>query len=64
MAVASKFLAAAAISWAQAGAGVAPAQAFAKVSLGKDGLAPIAQGLSAEETLARPSKADSRARGA
>lgn len=53
VAVASKFLAAAAVvSWAQAGAGAVATQAFAKVSFGPAGLKHMAGGLSAEETLA------------
>jgi len=62
VAVASKFLAAAAVvSWAQAGAGAVATQAFAKVSFGRDGLALMAQGLSVEETLARLLAADPEA---
>lgn len=53
VAVASKFLAAAAlVSWAQADAGAIATQAFAKVGYGPDGLAMLAQGMSASETLA------------
>lgn len=52
VAVASKFLAAAAVvSWAQAGAGAVATQAFAKVGFGPDGLAMMAEGKSAQETL-------------
>ncbi|GAB4575476.1 MAG: DUF1028 domain-containing protein [Anaerolineae bacterium] len=52
VAVASKFLAAAAVvSWAQAGAGAVATQAFARVSYGPDGLAMMAAGKSAQETL-------------
>src|SRR5262245_24013198 len=52
VAVASKFLAAAAVvSWAQAGAGAVATQAFAKMSFGPDGLALLAAGKSAQETL-------------
>lgn len=52
VAVASKFLAAAAVvSWAKAGAGAIATQAFARVSYGPDGLALLAEGKSAEETL-------------
>ena len=54
VAVASKFLAAAAVvCHAQAGAGAVATQAFAKVSFGPDGLGWMAKGLSAEETLAK-----------
>lgn len=50
--VASKFLAAAAVvSWAQAGAGAVATQSFSKVSFGPDGLALMAKGKSARETL-------------
>jgi uncharacterized Ntn-hydrolase superfamily protein len=53
VAVASKFLAAAAVvSWAQGGVGAVATQALAKVGFGPDGLAQMAQGKSAEETLA------------
>jgi uncharacterized Ntn-hydrolase superfamily protein len=62
VAVASKFLAAAAVvSWAQAGAGAVATQAFAKVSFGPTGLKHMAGGLSAEETLAALLGADSEA---
>src|SRR5215213_3779953 len=54
VAVASKFLAApAVVSWARAGAGAVATQAFAKVSFGPDGLALMADGLPADETLAK-----------
>lgn len=54
VAVASKFLAAAAVvSWARAGAGAVATQALGKVSFGTDGLDLMAGGLSAEETLAK-----------
>ncbi len=54
VAVASKFLAAAAVvSWAQAGAGAVATQAFAKVGFGPDGLKMMGDGLSAEATLAK-----------
>ncbi len=54
VAVASKFLAAAAVvSWAQAGVGAVATQALAKVGFGPDGLALMAQGKSAQETLAQ-----------
>jgi uncharacterized Ntn-hydrolase superfamily protein len=53
VAVASKFLAAAAVvSWAQAGAGAIATQALARVGYGPDGLAMLAAGKSAAETLA------------
>lgn len=52
VAVASKFLAAAAVvSWAQAGAGAVATQSYAKMGYGRDGLALLAQGQSADETL-------------
>lgn len=52
VAVASKFLAAAAVvSWARAGAGAVATQAFAKVGFGPDGLAMMSEGKSAQETL-------------
>jgi len=54
VAVASKFLAAAAVvCWARAGAGAVATQALAKVSFGINGLDLMASGLSAEETLAK-----------
>lgn len=54
VAVASKFLAAAAVvSWARAGAGAVATQAFARVSFGANGLAMLADGKSAQETLER-----------
>lgn len=54
VAVASKFLAAAAVvSWAQADAGAVATQSHAKVPFGPDGLALMKQGVSAEETLQR-----------
>lgn len=53
VAVASKFLGAGAVvSWARAGVGAVATQALAKVSFGPDGLALMAQGNSAQETLA------------
>jgi uncharacterized Ntn-hydrolase superfamily protein len=64
VAVASKFLAAAAVvSWAQAGAGAVATQALAKVGFGADGLRMMADGASADETLAKllasdPARAD------
>ncbi len=52
VAVASKFLAAAAVvSWARAGAGAVATQALGKVPFGPDGLALMAQGQSAQATL-------------
>jgi uncharacterized Ntn-hydrolase superfamily protein len=54
VAVASKFLAAAAVvSWARAGAGAVATQAYAKVSFGPNGLGMLASGKSAQETLDR-----------
>jgi uncharacterized Ntn-hydrolase superfamily protein len=59
VAVQSKFLAAAAIvAWAQAGAGAIATQAYANVTYGPDGLALLAQGCSAQETLDRLVTAD------
>lgn len=53
-AVASKFLAAGAlVTWARAGAGAVATQAFARVSAGPQGLDLMAQGMSADEALAR-----------
>lgn len=53
VAVASKFLAAAAlVSWAQAGAGAVATQSYAKVGFGSDGLKLLSEGKSASETLA------------
>ncbi len=52
VAVASKFLAAAAVvSWAKAKVGAIATQAFAKLGFGPDGLALMKQGLAAEQTL-------------
>lgn len=52
VAVASKFLAAAAlVSWAQTGAGAVATQAFAKVGFGPDGLKMMAGGMGAEDVL-------------
>jgi uncharacterized Ntn-hydrolase superfamily protein len=52
VAVASKFLAAAAVvSWAQAEAGAIATQSYAKVGFGPDGLALLKMGKSASETL-------------
>ncbi|MBI5840060.1 MAG: DUF1028 domain-containing protein [Chloroflexi bacterium] len=54
IAVASKFPAVGAVApWAQAGAGAVATQSFANTSFGPRGLEFMAQGLSAEETLAR-----------
>ena len=54
VAVQSKFLAAGAVvSWAQAGAGAVATQSYANVSFGPEGLALLAGGLSAQETLER-----------
>jgi uncharacterized Ntn-hydrolase superfamily protein len=54
IAVASKFLAAAAVvSWARGGVGAVATQAFAKVGFGSDGLDLMGQGFSAEQTLER-----------
>lgn len=59
VAVASKFLAAGAVvSWAKAGAGAVATQALARVSFGTDGLAMLAAGKSASETLAALLAAD------
>jgi uncharacterized Ntn-hydrolase superfamily protein len=59
VAVASKFLAAAAVvSWAQAGAGAIATQALAKVGYGPGGLVMLAQGKSASDTLAALLAAD------
>lgn len=54
VAVASKFLAVGAIvPWAKAGVGAVATQAMGKYTFGPDGLALMAQGLSASEALAR-----------
>jgi len=54
VAVQSKFLAAGAVvSWAQAGAGAVATQSYANVSFGPEGLALMASGLGAQETLER-----------
>lgn len=59
VAVASKFLAAGAlVSWAQADAGAIATQSFAKVGFGPAGLAMLAEGKSASETLAALLKDD------
>lgn len=61
VAVASKFLAAAAlVNWAQADAGAVATQSYAKVGFGPDGLAMMAQGKTAQETLAELLKNDPR----
>jgi uncharacterized Ntn-hydrolase superfamily protein len=53
VAVASKFLAAAAVvSWAQAGAGAVATQALANVSYGPNGLALLGKGGRAQDVLA------------
>jgi uncharacterized Ntn-hydrolase superfamily protein len=52
VAVQSKFLAAGAVvPWAQAGAGAVATQSYANTSFGPNGLALMAQGLSAQEAL-------------
>lgn len=52
VAVASKFLAAAAVvSWARAGAGAVATQAFAKMGFGPDGLDLMQSGMSAQQAL-------------
>jgi uncharacterized Ntn-hydrolase superfamily protein len=62
VAVASKFLAAAAVvSWAQASVGAVATQALAKVGYGPEGLALLAIGKSAAETLETLLAADSGA---
>jgi len=54
VAVQSKFLAAGAVvSWAKAGVGAVATQSYANTSFGPDGLALMAQGLSAQQALAR-----------
>lgn len=54
IAVASKFLAVGAVvPWARAGAGAVATQSYANTSFGPDGLALMAQGLSAQEALER-----------
>lgn len=53
VAVASKFPAVGAVvPWAKAGAGAVATQAFCKMSFGPDGLARMAEGMSAQDTLA------------
>jgi uncharacterized Ntn-hydrolase superfamily protein len=52
VAVQSKFLAVGAVvPWAQAGAGAVATQSYANTSFGPNGLALMAQGLSAQEAL-------------
>jgi uncharacterized Ntn-hydrolase superfamily protein len=59
IAVQSKFLAVGAVvPWAQAGVGAVATQSYANASFGPDGLAQMAQGLSAQETLDRLIAAD------
>jgi uncharacterized Ntn-hydrolase superfamily protein len=57
--VQSKFLAVGAVvPWAQAGVGAVATQSYANTSFGPDGLALMAQGLSADEALGRLVAAD------
>ena len=59
VAVASKFLAVgAAVPWARAGAGAVATQALANLAYGPDGLALLAQGLSADEVVTALTGAD------
>jgi uncharacterized Ntn-hydrolase superfamily protein len=59
VAVESKFLAVGAVvPWAQAGVGAVATQSYANISFGPDGLALMAQGLSAQEALERLIAAD------
>jgi len=59
VAVQSKFLAAGAVvSWAQAGAGAVATQSYANVTYGARGLAQMAAGAPAEETIAQLIAAD------
>jgi uncharacterized Ntn-hydrolase superfamily protein len=59
VAVQSKFLAAAAVvSWARAGAGAVATQSYANLAYGPEGLAMMARGLSAEESIADLTDAD------
>jgi uncharacterized Ntn-hydrolase superfamily protein len=59
VAVQSKFLAVGAIvPWAQAGAGAVATQALANTSFGAEGLALMARGMSAQESLERLAAAD------
>lgn len=63
VAVASKFLAVGSlVTWAQAGAGAVATQAFVRVSFGPDGLALLAQGKTAQETLDMLLEHDPKAR--
>ena len=60
VAVQSKFLAVGAVvPWAQAGVGAIATQSFANVGYGPGGLALLADGLGADETLARLVESDS-----
>lgn len=62
VAVASKFLAVGAVvAWARAGVGAVATQAFAKIGFGPDGLALMAEGRSAEDTLHALLKDDPKA---
>ncbi len=59
VAVASKFPAVGAVvPWAKAGVGAVATQSYAKLSFGPDGLALMAEGLTAEEALHRILEAD------
>jgi uncharacterized Ntn-hydrolase superfamily protein len=59
IAVQSKFLAVGAVvPWAQAGAGAVATQSYSNTAYGPDGLALLAQGLGAQETLDRLVAAD------
>ncbi|MBX7235747.1 MAG: DUF1028 domain-containing protein [Caldilineales bacterium] len=59
VAVASKFLAAAAVvAWARAGAGAIATQSYAKVGYALEGLDFLAEGLAAQEVIARLTAAD------
>jgi uncharacterized Ntn-hydrolase superfamily protein len=59
IAVQSKFLAVGAVvPWAQAGVGAVATQSYANTSFGPDGLALMAQGLSAQDALGRLTAAD------
>jgi uncharacterized Ntn-hydrolase superfamily protein len=61
VAVQSKFLAVGAVvPWAQAGAGAVATQSYANTSFGPEGLALMAEGLSAQETLDRLVAGDER----
>jgi uncharacterized Ntn-hydrolase superfamily protein len=61
VAVQSKFLAVGAVvPWAQAGAGAVATQAHANLTYGPDGLALMAEGLSAQETLEALTRDDAR----